>query len=59
MTELAKKLPGLVAMVCLTILGVMLMEQGLDSFMIGLVLVAIAGLGGFELKEFLRRRLGP
>ncbi len=59
MTELAKKLPTLAAIVALAIIGVQLLRRDVDSFLIGLVLVAISGLGGFGLKEFLRRRLGP
>lgn len=59
MTELAKKLPAIIAIVILGILGVELLRRDIDSFLIGLVLVGVSGLGGFGLQEFLRKRLGP
>lgn len=58
MTELAKKAPTLLAILALAYIGRGLLEQGIDSTLVGAVLVGIAGLGGFYLHEFVRRRNG-
>ena len=58
MTELAKKAPTLLAILALAYIGRGLLDRGIDSTLIGAVLVSIAGLGGFYLKEFVRKRDG-
>jgi len=55
MTELAKKLPTLTAIVALAYLGRGILDRGLDGALISAVLVAVAGLGGFYLAQFVGR----
>lgn len=59
MTELAKKLPALVAIAALAYVGVAALDHGINSVVLAAVVTAIAGLGGFYLKELLPRRKGP
>ncbi len=58
MTEWAKKAPTLLAILAFAYIGRGLLDRGIDSTLVGAVLVGIAGLGGFYLKEFVRRRNG-
>lgn len=57
MTELAKKLPTVVAILALAWVGTEAMRAGIDKATIGVVVLAIAGLGGFYMRDFLERRL--
>lgn len=57
MTELAKKLPTVVAILGLAYVGNALIQAGIDKATIGVVVLAIAGLGGFYMRDFLERRL--
>lgn len=59
MTELAKKLPAVVAIVALAYVGKAALDRGMDGVILAAVVTAIAGLGGFYLKDMLQRRLGP
>lgn len=58
MTELAKKAPTLLAILAIAYIGRGLLDHGLNSTLIGAVLVTLAGLGGFYVREFIRRRNG-
>jgi hypothetical protein len=58
MTELAKKLPVLMAIISLTFISYAALQKGLDGVIIATVVTAIAGLGGFYLKDFVARKNG-
>lgn len=51
MAVLARKLPTITAILALAYLGDGLLQRGIDSTLTGVVLVAIAGLGGFYLRD--------
>ena len=56
MTELAKKLPSIVAILALAWVMAEALRQGIDSALLVAVVTAIAGLGGFYLQDFVKRR---
>ena len=56
MTEWAKKAPALVAIVALVVVGVRALDRGVDGVVLAAVVTAIAGLGGFYLREVLPRK---
>ena len=57
MDQLAKKLPTVVAILALAYVGVEAMQAGVDKALIGVVVLGIAGLGGFYMRDLLERRL--
>lgn len=59
MIELAKKMPTLLAILALAYIGRGLLDHGLNSTLIGAVILTIAGLGGFYLREWLDRTAPP
>jgi len=54
--EWAKKAPALVAIIALVIVGVRALERGVDGVVLAAVVTAIAGLGGFYLRDVLPRK---
>lgn len=58
MTELAKKVPAVVAIAALAYVGVEALRQDVDRGVLVAVVTAIAGLGGFYLYNFIRTRSG-
>lgn len=56
MREWAKKAPALVAIIALVIIGGRALDRGVDGVILAAVVTAIAGLGGFYLRDVLSRR---
>ena len=48
----------IIAMVCITGLEVFAISQGINGATFGIVLVVLAGLGGYEIKSILGKRKG-
>lgn len=59
MSELAKKLPTVTAIVALTVIGYAALTRGIDGPLQALLVTAIAGLGGFYLRDLINRRGHP
>ncbi len=59
MTELAKKMPSIVAILALAFIGHAALSRGIDGPLQALLVTAIAGLGGFYLRDFINRRGHP
>lgn len=43
----------IVALICLTIVEVAALMNGIDSVILGLIVAALSGLGGYKLKGYL------
>lgn len=56
MSELAKKLPTTVAIIALAVIGYAALSRGVNGPLQALVVTAIAGLGGFYLRDLINRR---
>ncbi len=56
MSELAKKLPSIVAILALAYIGTQALRAKVDGPALVLLVTAIAGLGGFYLRDLLERR---
>jgi len=48
----------IVAILCITALEVVALAQGVDGAVFGVVIAAIAGLGGYEIKVLRDKRKG-
>lgn len=46
----------IVAMICIAGLAALALSQGVDGAVLGLVVAALAGLGGYELKAMIDKR---
>lgn len=56
MREWAKKAPALVAIIALVVMGGRALDRGVDGVILAAVVTAIAGLGGFYLRDVLPRK---
>lgn len=56
MSELAKKLPTIVAIIALAVIGNAALSRGVNGPLQALLVTAIAGLGGFYLRDLIERR---
>lgn len=52
------KLIPIVAMVCIAGLEALAMFRGIDGALFGIVIAALAGLGGYEIKVIREKRRG-
>ena len=57
-TELAKKVPAVVAIAALAYVGVEALSAGIDRAVLVVVITAIAGLGGFYIQELIKKGVG-
>jgi len=48
----------IVAMVCITLLEVVALLQGINGAVFGIVIAALAGLGGYEIRAWKNRKGG-
>lgn len=49
---------AIVAIVCISTLEVVALLNGIDGAVFGIVIAAIAGLGGYEIKTYIEKRKG-
>lgn len=49
-------LVSIVAIICLCIIECVALTNGIDSVLLGLVVAAISGLGGYKLKSYLAKK---
>lgn len=48
----------IIAMICITALEMMALISGINGATFGIVVAALAGLGGFQLKAYIDKRKG-
>ena len=50
---LLRLLCTITAIICITMIEITALQHGIDSFLTGLTVAVIAGLGGYQLKGFI------